>query len=218
MIFIRKRYIYLPPFAAKLTNMSYASSASMCDSYERDWTVVCNKKNKKTTKLQKAPLMKLDNNDYRMTIRVLSVESREIERRSTKEMKEMKEIRSKKTKRGGVRTRMSKLLRSSGYTFITRKMIDRLIEAEKMKKMKLDEVEKEDEDEKIDEDIVEEEPSVENPSTPTESEPSYEIIGHYFDPQNLSVVSPDGVKCEDVIEKAARISEWWTRVLGYKVY
>ena len=198
--------------------MSYASSTSsdsMCDSYERDWTVVCNKKIKNKAKnLSKAPLMKLDN----MSIRVLSVESRPIERREKEiDVRSMKEVRSKKMKRGGVRTRMSKLLRSSGYTFITRKMIDRLIEAEKMKKMKETKPEVEVEDEEVEEDVeVDEVEEDEVESGPPE--PSYEMVGHYFDPQNLSVVSPDGVKCEDVIEKAARISEWWTRVLGYKVY
>jgi hypothetical protein len=182
--------------------MSYA--------YESDWTVVC-KKNKVKKALTKAPLMKLDNNDFKMSIRVLSVEHREIARRPL--IRDVKG-RFKKAKRGGVRTRMSKLLRSAGHTFITRKMIDKLIEADRLKKMKQDD---EEEDNEVENDENDENDEVENVEN-DEVEPNYGMVGHYFDPQNLSVVSPDGVMCTDVLEKAARISEWWTRVLGYKVY
>jgi len=206
-------------FYTHATNMSY-------ESYESDWTVVCNKKNKVKKALTKAPLMKLDNNDYRMSIRVLSVEQREIEHREN-DVRDMK-VRFKKAKRGGLRTRMSKLLRSAGHTFITRKMIDKLIEAERMKKIKHSShevVEEEDDEEEEDgEDMIEpinekemESNHVENEEN-VENEPNYGMVGHYFDPKNLSVVSPDGVMCTDVLEKAARISAWWTRVLGYKVY
>jgi hypothetical protein len=181
--------------------MSYSSYAS----YEPDWTVVCNKKKKVKKVLSKAPLMKLDNNDFKMSIRVLSVERREIERRS------MKEGLSKKAKRGGVRTRISKLLRSSGHTFITRKMVDKLIEAERMKKVK-------DVEEHVEDHVEDKEMSEPVKPKVHDDEPNYGMVGDYFDPHNLSVVSPCGVKCEDVLEKAARISAWWTRVLGYKVY
>jgi hypothetical protein len=194
-------------------NMSHAST------YESDWTVVCNKKNKVKKALTNAPLMKLDNNDFKMSIRVLSVEHREIARKPLV-LRDVKG-RFKKAKRGGVRTRMSKLLRSSGHTFITRKMIDRLIEAERLKKLKHEEtVEEEIEEEGDEEDDEEDDEEIE----PVDSdelksdEPNYGMVGHYFDPQNLSVVSPDGVMCTDVLEKAARISQWWSRVLGYKVY
>lgn len=187
-----------------MSNMSSMSS---------EWTVVSTKKtkNKMKASLMKTPLMKLTNDVFKMRIRVLSVEKREI----VEDREDRVEIRPKKVKRGGVRIRMSRLLRSSGYTFITRKMIDRLIESEKNQKMKGDEKEDNSVDEVADEvnDEVDEEIDQSEPA-----DPPYELIGHYFDPQNLSVVSPDGVKCEDVIEKAARISEWWTRVLGYKVF
>jgi len=165
----------------------------------------------------------------KMSIRVMSVENCEIHPTKT--------ILHKKMKRGGVRTRLTKMLRSTGTTFITRQMIDKLIEAEKKKHNENNEHNEHNEhNEDHEEDVeqvtepdsknvennennenvenVENNENVEN----VENEPNYGMVGQYFDPQNLSVVSPDGVMCTDVLEKAARISAWWTRVLGYKVY
>jgi hypothetical protein len=123
------------------------------------------------------------------------------------------------------------MLRSAGTTFITRQMIDKLIEAEKKKHNEHNEHHEHNEHNEHNENNEDHEQDVEQVTEPesknvennenvenVENEPNYGMVGQYFDPQNLSVVSPDGVMCTDVLEKAARISAWWTRVLGYKVY
>lgn len=206
-------YIYTHTLYSTHTNMSSYSTS--------EWTVVCNNKKKKTSKTSKtsksttslmnAPLMKLSG--IQMSIRVMSVENCEIRPKTL----------YKKMKRGGLRTRLTKMLRSAGTTFITRQMIDKLIEAEKMKKHHESvESEKDLEDVVDDEDTFDTFDTFDQVTEPdsknVENEPDYGMVRHYFDAQNLSVVSPDGVVCSDVLEKAARISAWWTRVLGYKVY